>query len=57
MGNRDKRGREKKKPKMKEIKPALRPANPAARYKPVTPPEQQQPNATPSPTPTPTKIP
>src|SRR5271156_1142628 len=39
MGNRDKRGREKKKPKKKEIKPSSRPASPAPEYKPVAPPQ------------------
>jgi hypothetical protein len=37
MGNRDKRGREKKKPKKKEIKQTSGPARPAAVYKPVAP--------------------
>jgi hypothetical protein len=44
MGNRDKRGREKKKPKRKEIKQMSRPtipARPAPEYKPVTPPTSQ----------------
>jgi hypothetical protein len=43
MGNRDKRGREKKKPKKKEVKPTYTPARPTTVYKPVTP--------TPEPTP------
>ncbi len=34
MGNRDKRGREKKKLKKKEIKQMLRPAKPVAEYEP-----------------------
>ena len=38
MGNRDKRGREKKKPKKKEIKLTYTPARPTTVYKPVTPP-------------------
>jgi hypothetical protein len=33
MGNRDKRGREKKKPKKKEGRETIRPARPAAEYK------------------------
>jgi hypothetical protein len=37
MGSRDKRGREKKKPKKKEIKPSSRPARLAVEYKPVAP--------------------
>jgi len=41
MGNRDKRGREKKKPKRKEIKLVSRPARPAPEYKPVAPPTSQ----------------
>ena len=36
MGNRDKRSREKKKPKKTDIKPLSRPARPPE-YKPVTP--------------------
>jgi len=39
MGNRDKRGREKKKPKKTQIKPLSRPASPAPQYKPVAPPQ------------------
>jgi hypothetical protein len=43
MGNRDKRGREKKKAKKKEIKHVSRAAKPAPEYKPpVAPPEPQQ---------------
>jgi hypothetical protein len=43
MGSRDKRGREKKKPKRKEIKPSSTPAKPTPEYKPpVTPPQPQQ---------------
>jgi hypothetical protein len=38
MGNRDKRSREKKKPKKKEIRPLSRPTRPAVEYKPVAPP-------------------
>jgi len=41
MGNRDKRGREKKKPKRKEIKQVSRPARPAPEYKPVALPTSQ----------------
>ena len=42
MGNRDARGREKKKPRKKEIKQASRPARPAAAYKPVALPQPEQ---------------
>jgi hypothetical protein len=35
MGNRDKRGREKKKPKKKEIKQTLRPVKPVGGYRPA----------------------
>jgi hypothetical protein len=35
MGNRDKRGREKKKPKKKEIKQTLRPVKPGGEYRPA----------------------
>jgi hypothetical protein len=38
MANRDKRGREKKKPKKTESKTASSPARPMVEYKPVTPP-------------------
>jgi hypothetical protein len=38
MGNRDKRGREKKKPKKTAIKQASNPFRPATVYKPVAPP-------------------
>jgi hypothetical protein len=38
MGNRDKRGREKKKPKKKQIRTLSRPARPATEYKPAAPP-------------------
>jgi hypothetical protein len=41
MGNRDKRGREKKKPKKKEIKQSSGLARPATEYKPVGPAAQQ----------------
>jgi hypothetical protein len=41
MGNRDKRGREKKKPKRKEIKQVSSRARPAPEYKPVVPPSSQ----------------
>jgi len=37
MGNRDARGREKKKPKKKDIKQKSAPARPAAVYKPAAP--------------------
>jgi hypothetical protein len=40
MGNRDKRGRGKKKPKKKQIKTLSRPAKPATEYKPVAPTSQ-----------------
>jgi hypothetical protein len=42
MGNRDKRGREKKKPKKQEIKQSSTPARPATEYKPAAPPQLQQ---------------
>jgi hypothetical protein len=55
MGNRDKRGREKKKPKKTEVKPtAYRPViRPAAEYKPPAPAPtpQEQPAAPPVKTP------
>jgi hypothetical protein len=40
MGNRDKRGREKKKPKKKQTKTSSKPAKPATEYKPATPTSQ-----------------
>lgn len=40
MGSRDKRGREKKKPKKKDIRPLSRPARPAPEYKPPVAPSQ-----------------
>jgi hypothetical protein len=40
MGNRDKRGREKKKPKKTPIKPMSKPTIPTLQYKPVLPPRQ-----------------
>jgi hypothetical protein len=43
MGNRDKRGREKKKPKKKEVKTTYTPARPTTVYKPVTPPPTPEP--------------
>lgn len=44
MGNRDKRGREKRKPKKQEIKRSSAPARPVPVYKPATPePEQISP--------------
>jgi hypothetical protein len=39
MGSRDKRGREKKKPKKNKIKPLSGPARPVTVYKPVAPPQ------------------
>lgn len=48
MGNRDKRGREKKKPKKQEVKQTLRPVRPVAEYK---PPALPQPNPAPAKTP------
>jgi hypothetical protein len=42
MGNRDARGREKRKPKKKEIKPTSTPAKRAVEYKPASPPQQEQ---------------
>jgi hypothetical protein len=45
MGNRDKRGREKKKPKTKEIKQTLRPV---AEYKPAPLAQQEQTNTVPA---------
>jgi len=42
MGNRDKRGREKKKPKKKQITPLSRPEKPATEYKPVAPSSSSQ---------------
>jgi hypothetical protein len=44
MGNRDTRGREKKKPKKKEIKQKGAPARPAPVYKPAPPAAPQPPN-------------
>jgi hypothetical protein len=44
MGNRDTRGREKKKPKKKEIKQTSGPARPVVVYKPAPPPAQQPTN-------------
>jgi hypothetical protein len=41
MGNRDARGREKKKPKKKEIKLPSRPARPTTEYKPVAVPQSE----------------
>lgn len=45
MGNRDARGREKKKPKKKEVKLTYQPARPATVYKPapVAPPTPTEP--------------
>jgi hypothetical protein len=48
VGNRDKRGREKKKPKKKEDRPTILPARPVSPYKPVTPPEPARPTTEPS---------
>jgi hypothetical protein len=42
MGNRDKRGREKRKPKKKEIKQTSAPARPVLVYKPAAPAQQEQ---------------
>jgi len=44
MGNRDVRGREKKKPKKKEIRTTYQPARPTTVYKPVPPAQPQQPS-------------
>jgi hypothetical protein len=41
MGNRDKRGREKKKPKKKGTKQLSRPTRPATEYKPPVAPTSQ----------------
>jgi hypothetical protein len=38
VGNRDKRGKEKKKPKKTESKPVSRSARPMVEYKPIAPP-------------------
>lgn len=43
MGNRDKRGREKKKPKKKDVKVTYQPARPATVYKPAPPAPAPQP--------------
>jgi hypothetical protein len=43
MGNRDKRGREKKKPKKQEVKTTYTPARPTTVYKPTTPPPASTP--------------
>jgi hypothetical protein len=45
MGNRDKRGREKKKPKKKEITPASNPFRPATVYRPPTPTPPPEPSS------------
>jgi hypothetical protein len=47
MGNRDARGREKRKPKKRELKQMSRPAKPVAQYKPVSPAPQEQTNTPP----------
>jgi hypothetical protein len=44
MGNRDARGREKKKPKKKDVKPSILPARHTPVYKPAPPAPQQPPN-------------
>ena len=44
MGNRDSRGREKKKPKKKEIKQSSAPARPATEYKYPAPSQPRQPD-------------
>ena len=46
MGNRDRRGREKKKPKQKEIKPLSGPARPTPEYKPPVVPQKPPPTQT-----------
>jgi hypothetical protein len=48
MGNRDKRGREKKKPKKKESKQTLGPAKPVAEYKPAALAQHEQANTAPA---------
>jgi hypothetical protein len=40
MGSRDKRGREKRKPKKTQIKPVSRPLRPATEHKPAVPTSQ-----------------
>jgi hypothetical protein len=47
MGNRDVRGREKKKPKKKDIKPVYQPARPTTVYKPTPPPPPPSPGEPP----------
>jgi hypothetical protein len=42
MRSRDKRGREKKKPKKKQLKTLSRPVKPAAQYKPALPTSQSE---------------
>ena len=44
MGNRDKRGREKKKPKKTEIKPVGKPARPIFEHRPAAPPPPAAPS-------------
>jgi hypothetical protein len=51
MGNRDARGREKRKPKKTEIKPTSTSAKRVAVYKPPTPSQQDQTNTVPVKTP------
>jgi hypothetical protein len=51
VGNRDKRGREKKKPKKKQIKQTLTPVKPVAEYKPATLAQHEQTNTVPVKTP------
>jgi hypothetical protein len=43
MGNRDKRGREKKKPKRKDVKVTYQPARPTTVYKPTPSPAPAEP--------------
>jgi hypothetical protein len=47
MGNRDKRGREKRKPKKTAIKQASASARPVPEYKPAAPAQQEQTNSAP----------
>ena len=48
MGNRDARGREKRKPKRKEIKQMGRPPKPVHEYKPAAPAQQERANTDPA---------
>lgn len=47
MGNRDKRGREKRKPKKKGSKQTITPTRSVYEYKPPAPAQQEQANTTP----------